>query len=94
MADAPRRYCRKCLLREMDEAEYFAKLHDYIERIPAAEKASPEEYGRRLAICKECDHLQDGTCARCGCYVELRAAVKRNRCPDVPARWVPVGRVK
>ncbi len=87
MADTARKPCRRCLLREIDEAEYFQKLHTYIERIPADEKASAEEYSRRLSVCKECEHLQDGTCGLCGCYVEVRAAAAGNRCPDVPASW-------
>ena len=45
--------------------------------LPACE----EVYENRLKICKECDDLVAGTCLKCGCYVELRAAVTRNKCP-------------
>ncbi|MFR1660111.1 DUF6171 family protein [Gallintestinimicrobium sp.] len=38
-------------------------------------------YEKRLELCKACDYLEAGTCLACGCYVELRAAVKKNRCP-------------
>ena len=41
---------------------------------------SDEEYERRLAICKECEKLNEGTCLACGCYVELRAAAKAAHC--------------
>ncbi|MBR2950689.1 MAG: hypothetical protein IKC46_12660 [Lachnospiraceae bacterium] len=37
-------------------------------------------YEQRLAVCKECDYLEVGTCLACGCYVELRAAVNKNKC--------------
>ena len=38
-------------------------------------------YARRLDACKGCGFLEAGTCGACGCYVELRAASKRGRCP-------------
>ena len=33
-------------------------------------------------ICKECDKLNAGTCLSCGCYVEIRAAMKQSKCPN------------
>ena len=47
--------------------------------------ASDSEYERRLAICQDCEKLNEGTCMSCGCYVELRAAAKISRCPK--GRW-------
>ncbi len=36
----------------------------------------------RLNICSDCRHLdQTGTCMMCGCYVMLRCAIKKNKCP-------------
>ncbi|XCP86906.1 DUF6171 family protein [Roseburia hominis] len=81
------RYCRKCLLREMDEAEYFKNMYDYIARLPHEDKVSDEEYERRLSICKGCDYLLQGMCRLCGCYVEMRAVMKVRGCPDIPDRW-------
>ena len=48
---------------------------------------SKEEYEERLRICTECDSLMNGMCGVCGCYVEMRAAVKTHYCPDVKKRW-------
>lgn len=76
-----RKRCRKCLLREMDEAAYMEKLHRYIELLDGDVKADPALYEQRLAVCRTCDHLEAGTCLACGCYVELRAAVQKSRCP-------------
>lgn len=90
MEEGSRRLCRKCLLREMDEAEYFKNLYEYIERIPQEDKVSKEEYENRLSICKSCCYLLSGMCRLCGCYVELRAALKVRSCPDIPARWEEV----
>lgn len=88
MANAPQRYCKKCLLREMEEGEYFKNLYDYIQRLPADDKVSEELYEERLDICKDCDNLQNGMCRICGCYVELRAAMKVRSCPGLPSRWM------
>jgi len=75
------RRCRRCLLEEFDEAAYIRTLKAHIECTPERERTDPEEYAKRLAACKDCDYLEAGTCLACGCYVELRAASKRGRCP-------------
>jgi hypothetical protein len=72
--------CKKCLLREMAEADQ-KMIEKYKSAIKLEDQPSPEEYERRLAICKECDRLNAGTCDACGCYVELRAASKMAHCP-------------
>ena len=33
--EEPRRFCRKCLTREMDQTEYFQNLHEYIAHLDA-----------------------------------------------------------
>jgi hypothetical protein len=81
------RYCRKCLLREMDEREYFANLYEYIEHLDEDLKVGDALYEKRLAVCKECDSLWNGMCRICGCYVELRAVMKKNSCPGLEKKW-------
>ena len=77
-----RRYCRKCLTRDMaGQEEYFKSLHEYIANIDTDMKVSDKLYEERLAVCKDCDLLLEGMCRSCGCYVELRAAMKKNACP-------------
>ena len=71
----------------MDRNEYFKSLREYIERIDEDLKVSDAVYETRLACCKECDHLIEGMCGICGCYVELRAVMKKNICPMVHPRW-------
>ena len=45
--------CKKCLLREMAEAD--AKMIDkYKEEIKKEDKVSESEYERRLTVCKTC----------------------------------------
>ena len=86
----PRRFCRKCLTREMEQTEYFRTLHEYIEHLDADLKVDSEVYEERLALCKECEKLYQGMCRICGCYVELRAVVKKNGCPLVKPMWTRV----
>lgn len=72
--------CKKCLLREMAEADY-SQIQKYKDAIKSQDRVSEEEYEHRLAICKNCDLLNAGTCGACGCYVELRAVSTVGHCP-------------
>lgn len=76
------RQCKRCLLRDMaDREEYFRSLREYIENLDIDIKAPDSLYEERLACCRKCEMLLSGMCRSCGCYVELRAAVVKNRCP-------------
>lgn len=81
------RVCRKCLLSETSEAEYFQQLNAYIAGLDAADRVSQEVYESRLHICGSCENLTRGMCRLCGCYVELRAALRVRKCPALPSRW-------
>lgn len=87
MDEHKQRYCRKCLLREMDQDMYFKNMYTYIQNLPEEDKAEKEVYERRLSLCKACDHLMNGMCRICGCYVEMRAAIKIRTCPDFDPKW-------
>lgn len=81
-------FCRRCLLEDMpSEAVLMENIRDLIALLPEEQRAPEESRAARLAICRCCDQLADGTCALCGCFVELRAAKARMRCPAVPAKW-------
>lgn len=74
----------------MDEVlsdEEYIHMKEYISAIDDYIKSSDEEYERRLNICKECDLLINGMCKLCGCFVEIRAAVKKNYCPNKIRYW-------
>ncbi|MCL2287017.1 MAG: DUF6171 family protein [Firmicutes bacterium] len=79
--------CRKCLLSETDEAEFFKVVQEYVDSIPPEQKTPPAEYRRRLELCKTCSHLTNGLCALCGCYVEVRAAKTEQRCVSPIDIW-------
>lgn len=88
-SDQPRRYCRKCLTPQTDE-EFFERLREIIRGFDEKEKVSETIYRRRLEECMACDSLLSGMCRLCGCYVELRASLKRNACPAVRPKWESV----
>jgi hypothetical protein len=75
-----KRICKKCLLRDMAEADK-GMIEKYLAAIQNEDRVPKDEYERRLSICTTCDYLNSGTCAACGCYVELRAAGTVGRCP-------------
>ena len=82
--------CLRCLLREAFPADYRQYVASILGTIRPSDRASDTVYEERLARCKACDQLQNGTCMGCGCLVELRAAYARGKCPfrkwETPAR--------
>ena len=62
--------------------DVFAVVQEHIEKIPVSNKVEEAVYQQRLALCSMCDNLLSGTCLKCGCYVELRAAFANQKCPD------------
>ena len=70
----------------MGEEAYLEMIGKHIDIIRAEDRSSEDLYKSRLDICKECDKLNAGTCLSCGCYVEIRAAMKQSKCPN--RKWV------
>lgn len=81
------RICRKCLLQDMDEEEYFSDMRKYIENLDEDLKVDEKVYQERLSVCRECESLISGMCRICGCFVEMRAVMRKNSCPAVPGKW-------
>ncbi len=80
------RECKKCLLYESAEADMLDLIRTKISEMSPEDRTSDEEYNLRLEHCKACDNLISGMCMKCGCYVELRAAFKMQKCPDATHR--------
>lgn len=78
--------CKKCLLREMAEQDVLESITVRIDKLSENEKTDEEIYSKRLNECKNCENLISGVCMKCGCYVEFRAAFKKQKCPDVKNR--------
>lgn len=73
--------CKKCLLSELNDSDIKKEIMDMVGKIPDKDKVGADTYKSRLDVCRQCDDLIEGTCLKCGCYVELRAIMKRSKCP-------------
>lgn len=79
--------CIRCLLRDLDRAQEFEKVTEYIAGIDKELKVDAGEYEKRLALCRKCDSLYQGICGKCGCFVEVRAIRKFGKCPHEEPQW-------
>lgn len=84
------RECKACILAKID-AEYAANLEQKIKHIDKDLKVEPETYNERMSICESCEKLDNAICRACGCYVELRGVMRKNRCPY--KKWLEVAPV-
>ncbi len=44
--------------------------------------ADPVEVDRRKAICNQCEHYLNGRCGKCGCWLQYKAALHAEGCPE------------
>jgi hypothetical protein len=80
--------CRHCLQENTPDGMRLREIiQERVRLLPEDETVSAAEYARRLALCKACDQLRSGTCAQCGCYVEIRAAKRTMRCAHARPKW-------
>ena len=79
--------CKKCLLSQTDMTAVYEEVRGLIEAVPKERRVSEEVYSARLSACTSCSELSGGVCAKCGCYVELRAVYRRMYCPADEDRW-------
>ena len=75
------RPCGKCLLLQSGKEDILADIKSRIDKLSPDEKTDEKAYGERLAVCSVCEYLLSGTCLKCGCYPEFRAAFAKNDCP-------------
>ncbi len=76
------RPCAKCLLLQSGKEDILADIKSRIEKLSPDEKTDEKAYGKRLSVCSVCEYLVSGTCLKCGCYPEFRAAFAKNVCPS------------
>jgi len=70
------------------EADYYKNVIKYRKSLDNIQGVCDDEYEKRLSSCLNCNALTNGTCAHCGCYVEMRAALKKMQCPHPEGnRW-------
>ncbi len=77
-----KRPCKKCLLKEASEIDYQKLIADHLASLKSSDLVEEDIVDARLEVCKTCEKLNMGTCLSCGCYVEIRAALKNGRCPN------------
>lgn len=87
MEQNQKRSCKKCLLADFAPEEYLENMRAYIKGLEVDIKAEDIIYRDRLSICGGCENLNEGICIICGCFVEYRAAIKKNSCPDLNPGW-------
>ena len=80
------RVCKKCLLLEAGERKSYETVKGYLENLDENQKVSESDYKKRLVYCRACENLISGMCRKCGCYVEIRAALKNKQCADYDNR--------
>lgn len=73
--------CTRCLLKDFSREQYEKIVVEGIRALPAEDLVSEEIESVRLGYCRQCDKINQGTCLACGCFVEIRAAAKKGRCP-------------
>ena len=75
------KFCLRCLLKEANKGDMLQTIKEHIKKIADKDKSDYEEYQRRLKICTRCKWLSEGTCLKCGCYPEFKAAFLKQKCP-------------
>jgi len=74
--------CKKCLISKTGRTQVYKEVRDYIASLDESIKTTEEIYQSRLAVCQKCSDLSDGMCAQCGCFIEVRAIKKGQKCPS------------
>lgn len=82
-----RPFCKKCFFEELDPKGIYREISEMIAALPEEKRYGESEYRRRLDICGRCGSLGEGTCGKCGCFVELRAAKMDMHCPHERHFW-------
>lgn len=77
--------CKRCLLYEMADKAAYQSVRNYLDSLDEGERVPNGEYRDRLNVCRSCDYLLSAMCRKCGCYVEVRAALKKSECPGL--KW-------
>lgn len=73
--------CTRCLLKDFSKEQYEAIVTNGLSSLPKEDLTDIGITEKRLSICQECDRLNQGTCLACGCFVEIRASLKKGKCP-------------
>lgn len=73
--------CTRCLLKDFNKEQYETIVTNGLSSLPKEDLTGSDVTEKRLAVCRDCDKLNQGTCLACGCFVEIRASLKKGKCP-------------
>ena len=73
--------CTRCLLKDLSKEQYEAIIVNGLNSLPPEDLVDASVSEKRLCVCRECERLNQGTCLACGCFVEIRASLKKGNCP-------------
>ena len=73
--------CTRCLLKDYSKEVYEKLIVEGLKALPIEDLTTEDVTAKRLSVCKDCEKINQGTCLACGCYVEIRAALKTGKCP-------------
>ena len=73
--------CTRCLLKDYSKEVYEKLIVEGLKALPIEDLTTEDVTSGRLEVCKGCEKINQGTCLACGCYVEIRAALKAGKCP-------------
>ena len=73
--------CTRCLLKDFSKEQFEAIVINGLASLPKEDLVDNAESNRRLDVCKDCGKLNQGTCLACGCFIEIRAPLKKGTCP-------------
>lgn len=67
---------------EAGEKVTYNEIMAYVSTLDKTDLVDDKLLEYRLSRCKKCDFLISGMCRKCGCYVEVRARLKKENCPN------------
>ena len=73
--------CTRCLLKDFSKEDYDKIIVSGLKALPPEELVPDDIALSRLTVCRKCEKINQGTCLACGCYVEIRAATRKGKCP-------------
>ncbi|MGN0532591.1 MAG: DUF6171 family protein [Eubacterium sp.] len=80
--------CKRCLLLEAGDKVTHGDIMLQLSLVDKGNRADTQLYNHRLNLCQSCDQLLSGICRKCGCYVEYRAGILNNHCPNADnTKW-------
>jgi hypothetical protein len=68
-------------LKDYSKEVYDRLIVEGLKALPEEDLTTGDVTAARLNVCRECEKINQGTCLACGCYVEIRAALKNGKCP-------------